>query len=61
MFGDLLGESFFILEHNRDNPGAGLEWGAAYAAKLFEALKIEDAFVDDWVAVFFAVGLIVGC
>ena len=25
MFGDLLSESFFILEHNRDNAGAGLE------------------------------------
>lgn len=61
MFGDLLGESFFILEDDGDDAGAGLEWGAAYAAKLFEALKIEDAFVDDWVAVFFAVGLIVGC
>ena len=55
MFGDLLGVSLLIFEDYVDDAGARLEGRVSNAAELFQALQIENAFVDHLMAVFFTV------
>ncbi len=61
MFGDLLGVSLLIFEDYVDDAGARLEGRVSNAAELFQALQIENEFVDHLMAVFFTVWFVVGC
>lgn len=55
MFSYLLGVTLLIFEDYVDDAGARLEGRISDAAELFQALKIENTFVDHRMAVFLAI------